>query len=120
MCATTQYESVSCQSNGMSAVIVPFNPPMMKVARKPSAKHIEVVSTMRPRQSVAIHANTCTVLKMEIVMLAALPIGANVYLMSRQFGVLSAAVASAIVLTTAAAAFTMPVTLALIGAGAPR
>jgi len=54
-----------------------------------------------------------------IVMLAALPIGANVYLMSRQFGVLSGAVASAIVLTTAVAAFAMPVTLALIGAGAP-
>jgi predicted permease len=55
-----------------------------------------------------------------IVMLAALPIGANVYLMSRQFGVLSGAVASAIVLTTAIAAFAMPVTLALIGAGSGR
>jgi hypothetical protein len=40
--------------------------------------------------------------------------------MSRQFGVLSGAVASAIVLTTAIAAFAMPVTLALIGAGSGR
>ncbi len=55
-----------------------------------------------------------------IVMLAALPIGANVYLMSRQFGVLSGAVASSIVLTTAIAAFAMPVTLTLIGAGSIR
>jgi len=55
-----------------------------------------------------------------VVMLAALPIGANVYLMSRQFGVLSGAVASAIVLTTAIAAFAMPVTLTLIGAGPIR
>jgi predicted permease len=55
-----------------------------------------------------------------VVMLAALPIGANVYLMSRQFGVLSGAVASAIVLTTVVAAFSMPITLTLIGAGAPE
>lgn len=55
-----------------------------------------------------------------IVMLAALPIGANVYLMSRQFGVLSGAVASAIVLTTAIAAVAMPVTLTLIGASPSR
>ena len=52
-----------------------------------------------------------------VVMLAALPVGANVYLMSRQFGVLSGPIASAIVLTTAVAALTMPVTLTLIGAG---
>src|SRR5436189_116194 len=55
-----------------------------------------------------------------IVMLAALPIGANVYLMSRQFGVLSGAVASAIVLTTAIGAFSMPIMLTLIGAGSLR
>lgn len=55
-----------------------------------------------------------------VVMLAALPIGANVYLMSRQFGVLSGAVASSIVLTTALAAFSLPVTLTLIGAGPAR
>ncbi len=52
-----------------------------------------------------------------VVMLAALPVGVNVYLMSRQFGVLSGAVASSIVLTTAVAAVTIPLTLALIGAG---
>jgi predicted permease len=50
-----------------------------------------------------------------VVLLAALPVGANVYLMSRQFGVLSGAVASAIVLTTALAALTTPVALTLIG-----
>ena len=52
-----------------------------------------------------------------VVLLAALPVGANVYLMSRQFGVLSGAVASSIVLTTALAAATTPLTLTLIGAG---
>jgi predicted permease len=52
-----------------------------------------------------------------VVLLAALPVGANIYLMSRQFGVLSGAVASAIVLTTVLAALTTPVTLTLIGAG---
>jgi len=52
-----------------------------------------------------------------VVMLAALPVGANVYLMSRQFGVLSGAVASSIVLTTALAALTTPLTLTLIHAG---
>jgi predicted permease len=52
-----------------------------------------------------------------VVLLAALPVGANVYLMSRQFGVLSGAVASSIVLTTALAALTTPLTLTLAGAG---
>jgi len=51
-----------------------------------------------------------------IVMLAALPVGANVYLMSRQFGVLTGAVASAIVATTALAAVTTPLVLAVLGA----
>lgn len=50
-----------------------------------------------------------------VVLLAALPVGANVYLMSRQFGVLSGAVASAIVLTTALAALTTPLALTLLG-----
>jgi malonate transporter and related proteins len=54
-----------------------------------------------------------------VVMLAALPVGANVYLMSREFGVLSGAVASSIVLTTALAALTTPLTLALIGNPVP-
>ncbi|MEO5764111.1 MAG: AEC family transporter [Casimicrobiaceae bacterium] len=51
-----------------------------------------------------------------IVMLAALPVGANVYLMSRQFNVLAGPVASAIVLTTALAAVTTPIVLTLAGA----
>jgi predicted permease len=51
-----------------------------------------------------------------IVMLAALPVGANVYLMSRQFNVLTGAVASAIVFTTALAAVTTPIVLTLAGA----
>jgi len=41
-------------------------------------------------------------------MLAALPIGANVYLMSRHFDVLAGPVAAAIVLTTLLAAVTTP------------
>jgi predicted permease len=52
-----------------------------------------------------------------VVMLAAMPVGANVYLMARQFGVLSGAIASSIVLTTALAALATPLTLTLIGAG---
>jgi predicted permease len=51
-----------------------------------------------------------------IVMLAALPVGANVYLMSRQFNVLTGPVASAIVVTTALAAATTPVVLTFAGA----
>ncbi len=51
-----------------------------------------------------------------VVMLAALPVGANVYLMARQFDVLGGAVASAIVVTTALAAVTTPIALTLIGA----
>ncbi len=54
-----------------------------------------------------------------VVMLAALPVGANVYLMSRQFGVLAGAVASAIVLTTALAAVTTPLVLTLLGISPP-
>ena len=54
-----------------------------------------------------------------VVMLGALPVGANVYLMSRQFGVLAGAIASSIVLTTALAALTTPLTLTLIGSVPP-
>jgi predicted permease len=54
-----------------------------------------------------------------VVMLAALPIGANVYLMSREFGVLTGPVASGIVLSTVAAAATTPLLLTLIGASRP-
>ena len=48
-----------------------------------------------------------------VVMLAALPIGANVYLMSRQFDVLTGPIASGIVVTTVLAALTTPLVLAL-------
>ena len=49
-----------------------------------------------------------------VVLLAALPVGANVYLMARQFDALSGPVASAIVLTTVLAAFTTPIVLTLV------
>jgi malonate transporter and related proteins len=52
-----------------------------------------------------------------IVMLASLPVGANVYLMSRQFDTLGGPVAASLVISTALAAATTPLILALI---APR
>ena len=54
-----------------------------------------------------------------VVVLAALPVGANVYLMSRQFGVLEGPVATSTVLTTIGAAFTAPIVLALLGTKPP-
>jgi predicted permease len=51
-----------------------------------------------------------------VVMLATLPVGANVYLMSREFRTLEAAVAASLVLSTALAAVTTPLALALLGA----
>jgi hypothetical protein len=54
-----------------------------------------------------------------IVLLAALPVGANVYLMSRQFDALGGPVAASLVVSTALAALTTPLILALIGS-APR
>ena len=50
-----------------------------------------------------------------VVVMAALPVGANVYLMARQFQVLESAVAASLVLSTALAALTTPVVLALVG-----
>lgn len=50
-----------------------------------------------------------------VVVLAALPVGANVYLMARQFEVAHAPVASSLVLTTLLAAVSVPVVLALLG-----
>jgi len=50
-----------------------------------------------------------------IVLLAALPVGANVYLMSRQFDTLGGPVAASLVLSTALAAVTTPLILVLIG-----
>lgn len=51
-----------------------------------------------------------------VVMLASLPVGANVYLMSRQFGVLGGPVAASLVLSTAVAALSTPLVLTLTGA----
>ncbi len=49
-----------------------------------------------------------------VVMAAALPVGANVYLMARQFGTLEGPVAASLVLTTLVAAFTTPLVIALL------
>ncbi len=50
-----------------------------------------------------------------IVLLAALPVGANVYLMSRQFDTLGGPVAASLVLSTALAVVTTPLLLVWIG-----
>jgi malonate transporter len=50
-----------------------------------------------------------------VVLLATLPVGANVYLMSRQFDALSGPVASSLVVSTGVAAVTTPFVLALMG-----
>ena len=52
-----------------------------------------------------------------VVLLASLPVGANVYLMAREFGALPGAIAASLVLSTALAAFTTPVVVMLIGGG---
>jgi malonate transporter len=52
-----------------------------------------------------------------VVLLACLPLGVNVYLMARQFRVLQGAVASCLVLSTALAAISTPLVLAMLGAG---
>lgn len=49
-----------------------------------------------------------------VVMLAALPVGANVYLMARQFAALEGPVAASLVLTTFVSAFTTPLVIALL------
>jgi malonate transporter len=54
-----------------------------------------------------------------IVLLAALPVGVNVYLMSRQFDTLGAPVAASLVLSTALAAATVPLVLTLAGPADP-
>ena len=51
-----------------------------------------------------------------IVLLAALPVGANVYLMARQFDTLGGPIAGSLVLSTAVAAATTPVLLAAAAA----
>jgi malonate transporter len=50
-----------------------------------------------------------------VVMLAALPVGVNVYLMARQFGALEGPVAASLLLSTLAAAVTTPLVLTLVG-----
>jgi predicted permease len=50
-----------------------------------------------------------------VTLLAAMPVGANVYLMSKAFGTLGGPVSSSIVLSTALAALTAPVVIALTG-----
>ncbi len=54
-----------------------------------------------------------------VVVMASLPVGANVYLMAREFNAMEGPVASSLVLTTALAAVTTPLLLALLGV-APR
>ena len=51
-----------------------------------------------------------------IVMLASLPIGANVYLMARQFGTQEGTIAASLVISTAVAAVTTPLLIALSSA----
>ena len=48
--------------------------------------------------------------------LAALPVGANVYLMARQFQAMEAPVAASLVASSIVAALTVPMILALLGA----
>ena len=52
-----------------------------------------------------------------IVLLAALPVGINVYLMAREFRSLEAPVAASMILSTVIAAVSTPLTLALLGVG---
>lgn len=51
-----------------------------------------------------------------VVLLGSLAVGANVYLMSKQFATLEGPVATSLVLSTAAAALTTPLVLTLVGA----
>lgn len=52
-----------------------------------------------------------------VVLLASIAVGANVYLMSRQFKTLEGPVASSLVLSTGLAALTTPLVLTLLGTG---
>ena len=51
-----------------------------------------------------------------VVILASMPVGANVYLMSQEFNTMTAPVASSIVVSTALAAITTPLFLVLMHA----
>jgi hypothetical protein len=52
-----------------------------------------------------------------VVLLASLPVGANVYLMAHQFKTLEGPVAASLVISTALAALSVPLVLTLLGAG---
>jgi predicted permease len=52
-----------------------------------------------------------------VVLLASIGVGANVYLMSRQFKVLEGAVAGSLVISISIAALTTPLILTLVQAG---
>ena len=54
-----------------------------------------------------------------VTLMAALPVGANVYLMSREFDAMGGPVAASLVLSTALAAVTVPIMLALFGTWSP-
>jgi hypothetical protein len=54
-----------------------------------------------------------------ITVLAAMPVGANVYLMSKAFGTLGGPVAASIVLSTGLAALSAPIVIALTGGASP-
>jgi len=49
-----------------------------------------------------------------VVLLAALSVGINVYLMAREFDALQGPVAASMVMSTALSALTVPLTLALV------
>jgi malonate transporter len=51
-----------------------------------------------------------------VVLLGSIAVGANVYLMSRQFKVMEGPVAASLVLSTALASVTTPLVLTLLGA----
>lgn len=65
------------------------------------------IAGLRPGETVAV------------VLLAALPVGANVYLMARQFRTLEGPVAASLVVSTALAAITTPLLLAILAAPRP-
>jgi predicted permease len=52
-----------------------------------------------------------------VVLLAALPVGINVYLMAREFKAIEGPVAASLLLSTLLAAVTTPFTLFLLGVG---
>ena len=54
-----------------------------------------------------------------VVVMGSMPVGANVYLMAKEFGAMEGAVASSLVLTTALSAVTIPLLLLVLGVGAP-